>query len=368
MEPFVLRGSHLTAQAASAMSLGDIYSCFESLGNNCEFGIVQRRTGFDPPGLFRNVGFDDVEQIIRAIESDFEGMFIEGAYDFTLCPGWPDWRLNCRKFGFGFHTNLPISVVENTAEWKKATAKTTKTFRFLKSKIQQDLAQAEKVFVFRSLQELPNATAARLLAAIQVHGDGALLAVRVDQSAPSGSLEFLDRCLMIGTVHRLSNENPPIIDFDAWEKMARLIMQSPAKIWTRRPTMNPTPLKAPVLPDYGKENLSGVVTHYVEEGAPRKQVLALDLNGLQPSSTITISGLVCFLGEPACANIDLVLIGYRSEKFVKPNLKLMDCWQPISVTARIPANSTHAVISMAVDVEFETMFCSANWTVRIHDP
>ena len=73
------------------MTLIEVLSRFESLGNNCEFGIVQRSAGYDPPGLFRNVGFLDVEQIISAVSHNLEGMFEPGRYELTAPEGWLDW-------------------------------------------------------------------------------------------------------------------------------------------------------------------------------------------------------------------------------------------------------------------------------------
>jgi len=62
----------------------ELYKNFETIGNNCEFGIVQRKAGFDPLGLFRNVGFLNVEQIIGAIVANLDGMFDDGNYSWAL--------------------------------------------------------------------------------------------------------------------------------------------------------------------------------------------------------------------------------------------------------------------------------------------
>jgi hypothetical protein len=55
VENFVMKKSDEVNGALKAL---------EGIGNNCEFGIVQRYFGYDPPGLFRNVGFYSVKIII----------------------------------------------------------------------------------------------------------------------------------------------------------------------------------------------------------------------------------------------------------------------------------------------------------------
>ena len=46
---------------------------FESLGDNCELGLVQRRAGVEPLGLLRFAGAP-LRRLITALDARFEGI------------------------------------------------------------------------------------------------------------------------------------------------------------------------------------------------------------------------------------------------------------------------------------------------------
>ncbi len=213
------------AADGNAIPLSELYVPFESLGNNCEFGIVQRLTGYDPPGLFRNVGFLNVDAIVITIERNLEGMFDEGLYNFVLPNGWPDWRLDCMRYGFGFHTSISAKVERDSDEWRKKAKDTIAAFRFLKRLFQDELRSGERTFVFRFISPLPPETIQRFLRAIRKHGPGWLLYIKEDANFPEGSVEYIEDGLLIGAIDRLSNENPPQINAQAWENIARRVIE-----------------------------------------------------------------------------------------------------------------------------------------------
>jgi hypothetical protein len=209
----------------NGIPLSELYMPFESLGNNCEFGIVQRLTGYDPPGLFRNVGFLNVDAIVSTIERNLEGMFDEGLYNYILPDGWPDWRLDCMRYGFGFHTSIPAKLDRDSDEWRKKAKDTIAAFRFLKRLFQDELKSGERTFVFRFIAPLPLETIQKFLKAIRKHGPGWLLYVKEDANFPGGFVERIEEGLMIGAIDRLSNENPPQINAKAWEHIARRVIE-----------------------------------------------------------------------------------------------------------------------------------------------
>lgn len=215
---------------AAAIPLPLLFRNFEGLGNNCEFGIVQRLAGYDPPGLFRNVGFYSPDQMIRAIERGFAGLFDDGRFEFVLPPGWQGWRLDCRIYDFTFHTNIPASVEKNGPEWTLRTRSAIWVLRRIKAKLLEDLEAGEKIFVFRHNSRFGAGVARRMHAAIRRHGNGRLLCVREDPAPPSGTVEALADGLFLASIAHLSNENPPQIDLAAWERIARTIptLRAPA--------------------------------------------------------------------------------------------------------------------------------------------
>jgi hypothetical protein len=59
--------------ASDTMTDAELLLQFESLGDNCELGLVQRRAGVEPLGLFRFAGAP-LRHLIRALETRFAGM------------------------------------------------------------------------------------------------------------------------------------------------------------------------------------------------------------------------------------------------------------------------------------------------------
>jgi hypothetical protein len=201
--------------------LSELFEPFESLGNNCEFGMVQRFSGFDPPGLFRNVGYMTPEIIVNAINTSFAGMFEEGRYEFTLPFMWPDWRLDCRVHGFVFHTGIPASVELNSQDWIRKTSDSIRTFRFLKAKLLEELREGEKIFVFRFDFDVGLELVKRLHAAIRAHGPGWLLYVKQDPSKEFGWTQQHADGLIVAAIAKLMNEIPQVIDSQAWQAIAK---------------------------------------------------------------------------------------------------------------------------------------------------
>jgi len=334
--------------------LADLYRRLESLGNNCELGAVQRRAGIDPPGLFRNAGFTDIEQMIRAVLASFDGMFAPGAYDYGLEPNWPGWRLDCKLFGFAFHTTIPATLPRDTQAFEKAAARSIRIFRLMKIRLLRDLADGHKIFVYRSLQDIPAHIARKLLSAIQMHGNGALLHLRLDPSIPPGTLEFAGGGLIRGATHLLSDEDPPNIDFDAWEKMARALHAA-------GPLIRARPAAAPPGPT------AGVMAHTVHAPADSALLLEMDIDGVREHQFVTATGWVFCPVPPAPGRLDLFLAGYPSARNRRYDPAAAARWQRISVTAQIPAGQTRAVLRLTLAHAQPCTIHSAAWAIRIAD-
>jgi hypothetical protein len=203
------------------LPLPRLFEPFESLGNNCEFGMVQRFSGHDPPGLFRNAGLDSVEALIRGIDLGFEAMFDEGRYAFSLLPLWPDWRLDCKVFGFTFHTGIPAAVELNSEIWVRKCREAVRSFRFLKAKLLEELRQGEKIFVFRFDSPVETEVIHRLHYAIRRRGPGWLLHVVEDPSRPFGWTQKQAEGLIVAAMAKLMYGLPQVIDLEAWRAIAR---------------------------------------------------------------------------------------------------------------------------------------------------
>jgi len=75
---------------------------FESLGENCEFGLVQRRCGADPLGLFR-FGSTPIEKLLEALEARLEGLGAPGRISIELSANGREYMVNDHQFGLPYH-------------------------------------------------------------------------------------------------------------------------------------------------------------------------------------------------------------------------------------------------------------------------
>jgi len=188
------------------------------LGNNCEVGIIHLANGHDAPGLFRNVAFKKMEQMILALESGFSGMFEDGCFHYTRRPNWPDYSLHCKCYGFAFHTAIPVSQPLSV----DARARNISAFRYLLREFRQDLAAGDKIFVFRSDEVVQDRSVVRLHRAVCSFGAKWVLYVREDPSRSRGEVEALSEGLLLAAVPKLSNSNPPVIDMGSWDRIVQL--------------------------------------------------------------------------------------------------------------------------------------------------
>lgn len=142
---------------------------FESVGYDCEFGLVQRYWGLEPLGLFRFTSAP-INELIAALDTDFIEYGADG--DLSIFEG-PQDHLFCRstRYGFSYNTCCLASQTEPRAiigrEYKKV--------RYLKQRFLEDLASGQKIFVRNEVgdaDEIEN-----LARALRRHGPATLLSI-----------------------------------------------------------------------------------------------------------------------------------------------------------------------------------------------
>jgi hypothetical protein len=194
-----------------ASEMRDMLMSFESLGGRhegCEFGNVQRHYGAEPLGLLRwaDMGPD---ALISALERRFEG--VGDPENTILSPPWDggDWMLKDTRFGMSMHTFLHDEDTEENRD--RIFRLMCRRLRFLARKILEDLAAAEKVFVYKlSYETLDRDRLLRLHQAVRMHGASTLLYVRQSNAEhPPGTVIVKAPGLMIGFIERFSFEFGP---------------------------------------------------------------------------------------------------------------------------------------------------------------
>ncbi len=120
----------------------------ESLGRNCEFGLVQRSAALEPISLLRWAGAE-TSDLIEALRNDFADLAeeVDGLHAPDAGPLTErHWWLTCRRYRILFNTDERPSEVSAD----QAAAKVRRRLRWLARKLMEDIRTGEKLFVYSS--------------------------------------------------------------------------------------------------------------------------------------------------------------------------------------------------------------------------
>lgn len=226
--------------AEAELSDRELVLQFESLGDNCELGLVQRMAGAEPLGLFRFASAP-LRNVLRAMAGRFAGMAepdqigVQGIKD--------EYMIQLVKYGFAYHAHVKIG----DADLRLLLRQQARTVPFLIGKLVADLEHPGKIMVFRQNEELSANDLIDLRSAIAAYGPATLLWVQQARPGfPAGMVATVDNTLMIGYVTRLApREDAPDLDLRSWMSMLRkayaahhirseITTNSPAKSRRRR--------------------------------------------------------------------------------------------------------------------------------------
>jgi hypothetical protein len=205
--------------------LADIAGNMQSLGLNCEFGLVQRRAGAEPLGLLR-FATSPLPALLAGLEARFDGIGDPAWMDLTEVPFAPgsnsrEWIVRDRRFGFVFHTWVRTSEASRAEIGRQFSRR----LAFLARKMVEDLEDAEKLFVYQDRKIAAPPEGEPLLRALRRYGDNRLLLVMADPACvgeimpgPEGLLlGFVGRLTETGTANRF--------DWPDWSRLLRRVHQ-----------------------------------------------------------------------------------------------------------------------------------------------
>jgi|GEM_PF-1892007 len=205
-----------TPPAPAAISDRDLVLHFESLGDNCELGLVQRIVGAEPLGLFRFAGAP-LRHMLRAMNARFEGMAEPEHVRLQAEHG--EYMVKLTKYDFIYHADVKVGDADPAVLHRQHT----RTVRFLADKLIGDLENPEKIFVFRQNEPLSAIDLVDLRAALSRFGPVTLLWVLAAcPGHPPGSVDTIDPHFMVGYVKRLALRNSvPDLDAESWLTVLR---------------------------------------------------------------------------------------------------------------------------------------------------
>ncbi len=191
----------------------DLAASFESLGHNCEFGMMQRHCGVEPFGLFRFAGVT-LEDLLSGLDQAFEGLGkLDQVEAFPTNGVRREFIIRDRHYNVQIHT-LRFED-ETTAEIVRREQ--SGQLRFFKRNFTEILETGEKLFVFqRPGQTLPSQMRP-LLTRLRHYGPNGLLFVTDDPSRPPGTVEQLEYGLFRGYIdHFAPQEDVGQCNLRAW--------------------------------------------------------------------------------------------------------------------------------------------------------
>jgi hypothetical protein len=202
VEPHLIRYGGADGRVTAAADI-TLMGQFQSLGDNCEFGLVQRQLGAEPLGLFR-FAHTMIDGLIAAFESRFIALQspenIEVRYgefpngDFEYVTSVPQYQ---------FNSHAAYQSGKMSADERRS--KEMKRLNFLARNLIEDAESGEKIFVYKSNVPLAEQRIKDLYRAIDLYGPSWLLWVTpATADWPAGRVDEVSERFLRGSIDRFA--------------------------------------------------------------------------------------------------------------------------------------------------------------------
>ncbi len=207
-----------TIAAADRISVSELMLRFESLGQNCEFGLVQRQCGAEPLSLLR-FSSTPLPKLLAALEVEFEGMGSPETVQVQISANGRELMINDSRFGFLYHAFVQSGAMSQEALHRREVRRVPLLVR----KLLEDLQSAEKTFVFKGMSALPEEEVFPLAASLRQYGPNTLLFITLaDSRHAAGSVEYRAPGFLVGYVTRFApTEDASDFDVAQWVRICR---------------------------------------------------------------------------------------------------------------------------------------------------
>ncbi len=201
----------------------------ESLGATsagCEFGLVQRRFGAEPFGLFR-WALIAIDRLTHALRTEFAGVGSDETTELAIrreSATHQEYYVVDKKVGYLTHTFVKV---EDSPE-DRMLKQSIRRVRFLKAKLIEDLHAAEKIFVYKYALKFDLALLRDMFAAVRGYGNGTVLCMTLaDATHPKGSIEMIEPGLFVGRTGFFMDAVVPDeqgVDTEIWFAMCKHVV------------------------------------------------------------------------------------------------------------------------------------------------
>ena len=205
-----------TQGPADEDEIRSLFESFESLGDNCEFGLLQRRVGVEPATLYRFSAITP-ERMVTVLDL---GLAPLGDPEHTTVEiSGEEYLVGDRRGYFSMHTFILVSQSDPAALLKRQQARIT----ILKRKMLFQLARADRIFIIKdTLARISDGTLRRVSASLRRYGPNRLLGMRhADLAHPPGTIERVDDDILVGYVDTMFGCRLERSDYESWVQVLR---------------------------------------------------------------------------------------------------------------------------------------------------
>jgi hypothetical protein len=190
-----------------------LFDDFQSLGSNCEFGLVQRHFGSEMLGLLR-FATTPMRGLLPFLRMDADPFTSPEALEVSIADSG-EYNVTLEPCGIRFHTDLDSRALAPD----EARSHEARRLSFLWRKFAEDLEEGGRIFVYKSGLKMSPASIAQLLALLRRRAPNHLLWVTPPESGRAvGTVEIVAPGLMRGTIDRLSAD-PSRCSYDLWKEI-----------------------------------------------------------------------------------------------------------------------------------------------------
>ena len=256
----------------------EILRKFESLGNDCELGLVQANIGVEQPGFFRfnNAPF---ESLLRVIETEFRDFVEPQRIELEIAIN-NELIVHIPEYDFRYHTFCQAGMVDEDALLKQHI-----TFlRFLSRKFLDDLKSGRKVFVRKENHDIPSSDILRLARALSRYRSNRLLWVKEKTNHdPLTRVERVSENLAYGYLDSFCTFDDASIFSFQWYRVLQIALQQfdPA-IEPNRPYNPQIPVIKPFTSDAGYPTATS--NSYILENA----IIRVNANAVATCDSLSI--------------------------------------------------------------------------------
>jgi hypothetical protein len=171
---------------------------FESLGQNCEFGFVQRSCRAEPNDLLRFASAP-LPSLLAALQAGFDGMGSPESLQVKLSDDGHEFIILDLNYGFEYHAL--VMVGQKTVD--AVRRRELRRLPMLVSKFLQELQLGRKIFVFKGMVALDEEVVFPLAALLRRYGPATLMFVSLaDARHPAGTVERRSPGFLVGYLER----------------------------------------------------------------------------------------------------------------------------------------------------------------------